>query len=217
MTTGGGVGVQARDREETPVARLGHGARQAMMKHVAGCGFAPFEAAIRPGWLAEMQAEAQARFADSVVAEQTEGLSYRANITSLGPVARAFLQHRDVMSLLSTYFGGAYSLSEDISCLTFYNPAGLLEAHLDEPAEKCAVTIIIYLLAASPDPEAKDTGLVLNIYGEDKASIGTPRLRIPTRTGSVVLGRGARVWHERPRLKPGESVVAITGCYRYVG
>lgn len=169
-----------------------------------------------PDWLETMQQEARAAFDAAVLAEQSEGLSYRANITGLSATARRFLTEPTVVALLTDYFGGQYALSEEISCLTFYDPSGHLGPHLDEPAEKCDVTIIIYLHATSPDPAAEDTGLILKVYGAEESSIGQARLRIPTRAGTIVLGRGSRVWHERPRLKPGEAVTAITGCFRRV-
>lgn len=201
----------------SPLRQMDAQIRANIAKHVTETSFAPFEAAITSNWLSCMQAEAQDALANSVLAEQTEGLSYRAKISGLGPVARSFLLEPAVISLLSEYFGGRYALSEDISCLTFYDADGHLGVHLDEPAEKCSVTIIIYLAATSPDPNAVDTGLVLNVYGESEASIGQPSLRIATRPGTIVLGRGSRVWHERPPLKPGECVTAITGCFRLVG
>jgi hypothetical protein len=39
------------------------------------------------------------------------------------------------------------------------------------------------------------------------------RLEIPTITGGLVLGRGSKYWHERPKLQAGEQVIAITGCF----
>lgn len=211
------VSVDTARPEGSPLRQLDAQIRANIAKHVTETSFAPFEAAITSNWLSCMQAEAQDALASSVLAEQSEGLSYRAKISGLGPVARSFLLEPSVVSLLSEYFGGRYALSEDISCLTFYDADGHLGAHLDKPAEKCSVTIIIYLAATSPDPNAVDTGLVLNVYGESEASIGQPRLRIATRPGTIVLGRGSRIWHERPPLKPGECVTAITGCFRLVG
>lgn len=205
-----------REGGSAPLAPIGADVRREAAERVDTFEFAEFAAAIEPRWLSLMQAEAAAQFEGSTLAEQSEGLAYKANISGLGPVARKFLQHPDVVSLLTTCFGGAYALSEEISCLTFYDASGHLGAHLDEPLERCTVTIIIYLSAVSPDPDNEKTGLVLNVYGRDKASIGAPVLRIPTREGTIVLGHGSRVWHERPRLKPGESVTAITGCYRLV-
>ncbi|MQX38098.1 2OG-Fe(II) oxygenase [Roseospira navarrensis] len=192
-------------------------------RSVARHGFAPLPGAIAPAMLAALQDEADARLTDAVFAEQTaqqtaqqtEDLAYRAHMTGLGPVAGAFLRDDRVRGLLTGLFGGDYVLSEHISCLTRYGPADHLGAHQDSPAEDCAVTIILYLRADSPDPAAPDTGLVLNVYGETRESVARgARLRIPTRPGTLVLGRGSRIWHARPPLKAGESVVAITGCYR---
>lgn len=211
------VSIDTNRPDGSPIRQLDAQTRATIARHVTETSFAPFEAAISPTWLSRMQSEAQDALAGSVLAEQSEGLSYCAKISGLGPVARSFLLEPAVISLLSEYFGGRYALSEDISCLTFYDANGHLGAHLDEPAEECSVTVIIYLAAASPDPDAADTGLVLNVYGESKASIGRPKLRIATRPGTIVLGRGSRVWHERFPLKPGESVTAITGCFRLVG
>ena len=197
--------------------------RAELERSVAAFGFAPFIDALTPAALSTLRAEARAAHNASVLAERApdgearpEGAarSYRANLTCVGPVARDFLTGQPVLALLRDYFGGEHALSEDFSCLTFYDASGHLGAHLDQPADDCAVTIIICLDAESPDPAAPDTGLVLAVYGEEAASVGVPRLRIPTRAGTVVLGRGSRVWHERPRLKEGESVIAITGCYR---
>lgn len=207
-----------------PVVAPMDSARRDQLRHsVATFGFAAFVDAVEPAMLEALRAEARLGAGASVQAERSaDGLTrsdgeppaYRARITGLGPEARRFLTDPTVLGLLRDYFGGEHVLSEGISCLTFYDSAGHLGPHLDRPAEDCAVTIIVYLEAVSPDPSAPDTGLVLVVYGETEASIGVPRLRIPTRTGTVVLGRGSRFWHERPRLKAGESVVAITGCYR---
>lgn len=195
----------------------------ALQRSVQTFGFADFDAAIAPATFDALRAEARASLPGALEAERSadgaerpEGAprSYRAGITGLGPAALGFLTDAAVLQLLRDYFGGDYALSEGISCLTFYASGGHLGAHLDRPAEDCAVTIIIYLDAVSPDAAAPDTGLVLMIYGEDEASVGEARLRIPTRAGSIVLGRGSQVWHERPPLRPGESVVAITGCFR---
>jgi len=180
-------------------------------------GFAPLAGFLRPDWLGAMQAEAEVHLAGAVRAEQQEGLSYSAAMAGLGPVARAFLAHPEMLSLLGGHFGGAHALTEDMSCFTRYDAADHLGPHLDEPAAKCAITVIVYLDAVSPDPGSAESGLVLKVYGEDAASVGRTRLRIPTRAGTVVLGRGARVWHERPPLAPGERVTAITACYGSAG
>ncbi|MFC3166599.1 hypothetical protein [Paracoccus fontiphilus] len=187
---------------------------QAASRSIARYGFGLFPEAISPSALAAMQAEARARLADAVLAEDAKGeLRYRAHLTSLGPYALGFLRDPALTGLLTRHFGGEYSLSEEISCLTRYDAHSHLGAHLDTPAERCAVTILVYLEADGPDPDGQETGLVLHVYGKERDSVANPRLTIPTVAGSIVLGRGSEIWHERPALAPGESVVAITGCY----
>lgn len=183
-------------------------------RSVASYGFGSMAGVIRPDILKAIQDEAETRLSEAVHAEQSSGLRYRARITSLGEQALALLVNPHVLDLLERTFKGRFALSTQISCLTCYGSGDHLGAHLDKPAPDCAVTIIIYLFARSPDPHAPDTGLVLNVYGESEDSIGTARLQIPTRKGTIVLGRGSRVWHERPCLREGEEVIAITGCYR---
>ncbi len=182
---------------------------------IARYGFAAFPAAIATSALLAMRDEARARLADAMLAEDTSGkLRYRAHLTSLGPHALSFLRNPALIGLLARHFGGCYSLSEEISCLTRYDARSHLGAHLDTPRDRCAVTILVYLEAEGPNPKSRETGLVLHIYGEEPDRNTSPRLTIPTVAGSIVLGRGSRVWHERPALAPEESVVAITGCYR---
>lgn len=197
----------------SPMVALDETANTRVLEHLKTYQFAPFVGAIQDDWLVALQAEANARSSGAVLAQQDDGLCYKASITNLGPVALDFLTHPEVTRLLRTYFGGTYTLSKDISCLTFYDATSHLGAHLDEPSEKCTVTIILYLEAIRLGPQTAQTGLVLNVYGADKSSIGAPSLQIPTRSGTLVLGRGSQVWHERPKLQAGESVTAITGCY----
>lgn len=181
---------------------------------VQSSGFGHLANIIRPAVLDALQSEAEEGLGGAKLAEQSAGLRYRAKVTGLGPVAKGFLIDPAMADLLQTVFRQQFVLSENISCLTCYGDGDHLGAHLDKPASECAVTIIIYLFAQSPDAEAADTGLVLNVYGEDADSVGQPRMRIPTRAGTIVLGRGSKIWHERPRLKLGERVIAITGCFR---
>lgn len=187
---------------------------QNLERSVASYGFGGMPHVIRPEVLRTIQEEAEAKLGEAVLAEQFTGLRYRARIASLGDEAKGLLVNPHMLDLLERVFNERFELSEQISCLTCYGSGDHLGAHLDKPASDCAVTIIIYLFGSSPDPDAPDTGLVLNVYGESEDSVGNARLRIPTKAGTVVLGRGSRVWHERPRLKEGEEVIAITGCYK---
>jgi hypothetical protein len=182
--------------------------------NIARFGFAPFPDAIAEHTLLAMRVEARALLADAKLAEDSTGtLRYRAHLTSLGPHALRFLKDAALGDLLTRHFGGTYALSEEISCLTRYDAASHLGAHLDTPKDRCAVTVLVYLEADGPDPQVGPTGRVLHVYDETADSIAEPRLTIPTSAGSIVLGRGSQIWHERPPLAPGEIVVAITGCY----
>ena len=192
----------------------GRGIPGPVVRSVADYGFAALDDRIAPVVLQALRAEAEDRLASALAAEQSCSLSYRASITGLGQRALAFLHDWETRALLTRLFGGEYALTEQWSCLTCYRTGDHLGAHLDEPASDCAVTIIIYLTAQSPDPLAADTGLVLKIYGERPETVGRPRLSVPTRVGTIVHGRGSRIWHERPKLLAGETVVASTGCYR---
>lgn len=200
-------------RENVPITDLTAAAHEKVIALVEYCSFAAYEKAVHPVWLAALQKEATTLYPNSMFAEQQDTLSYSANVISLGPVASQFLNHSIVRKLLTTYFGGVYKLSEEISCLTFYDSSDYLGPHVDKPADRCSVTIIIYLFAKSPNPSSNDTGLLLNVYGEEHSSLDIPKLQIPTTIGTVVLGKGSKIWHERPCLKNGESVTAITGCY----
>lgn len=164
--------------------------------------------------LANLRREADAGLEKAAFAESNEGLTYRARMAALGEHALSLLNSVEYGTLLSSLFGGRFELTEEISCYTYYDADSHLGAHRDNPATKCAVTILIYVHATSPAPDSPQTGLVLNVYGREAASVGSVRLRIPTIAGGVVFGRGSEVWHERPRLQPGEQVIAITGCYR---
>jgi hypothetical protein len=158
--------------------------------------------------------EASELLGSALFAERSAELSYRAKIASLGPTAVGFLGHRETIELLTTAFGESFVLSEGCSCTTFYQEGDHLGPHRDRPEEECLVTIIVYLDASSPAPESPSTGLVLQVYGQEMTGSSEPRLRIPTSAGAVVIGRGSRFWHERPRLQTGERVVALTGCYK---
>jgi hypothetical protein len=178
-------------------------------------GFGSLHGSLPPQVLAAMQAEARELMAEAARAERTAPLSYRASVSPLGPVGRGLLHGAAMSHLLTHIFGGRFELAENISCVSRYDAGDHLGAHRDTPAHDCAVTVIIYLVAQSPDAAASDTGLVLNVYGRGDDGGQALSLRIPTAEGVVVLGRGSSVWHGRPRLQAGERVVAITGCYRY--
>jgi hypothetical protein len=117
--------------------------------------------------------------------------------------------------LLSVIFGGSFVLTENRSCLTFYKEGDHLGRHLDEPAEECVVTIIVYVAATGPSIRSQETGLELRVYEQQMTENCNARLTIPTHTGGIVVGCGSKFWHERPMLQKGEQVAALTGCYGY--
>ena len=141
-------------------------------------------------------------------------MAYSAGIVPLVPAALSLLSDPDLTGPLQALTGKRPVLSEDMSCITIYEPGDRLGPHLDQPADRCAVTCILYLSCQSPDPDAPDSGLQLKVYGADRASILFPaRHSIRTRPGRLVLGRGSQVWHERPALRAGERVMALTACF----
>lgn len=212
----GAPGPQTNAAATPPVLVTGDDAVAAMKASVTRYGFGELPRSLHGDVLAGLRAEAETQFGGAVHAESGDEapLRYRARVAGLGDYALSLLKGPEMAALLEGVFGQRFTLSENISCYTFYNSDDHLGAHQDSPAEQCQVTIIVYLHATSPDRDAPDTGLVLNVYGEEPDSVGHARLRIATVAGSLVLGAGSRFWHERPRLKPGETVTAITGCYR---
>lgn len=143
-----------------------------------------------------------------------DGLRYSAGIADMGPQAKAFLTGPGLIDSLRWFTGQAVRLTSDMSCLTVYEAGDRLGVHLDQPADRCALTVIYYLDCASPAPEAPESGLQLWVYGRDRDSIrGAPCQIIRTRPGRLVFGLGSQVWHERPQLQPGERVIALTTCF----
>ena len=179
-------------------------------------GFASLSSALDADSLRALRAEAARLACETSRAEQRAGVRYRAGIAPLGPRALGVLRSRQVDSLLCRVFGRRYVLSEERSCLTRYEEGDHLGAHRDEPAGECTVTVIVYLEAKARRCATR-TGLELRVYGRTLASHRRPRLVIPTRAGTLVVGRGSRYWHERPTMSKGERVVALTACYRRAG
>ncbi len=163
--------------------------------------------------LANIQQEAAEKRAEAKRAESMSGLQYRAQMTSIGPFAQSFLRDDQMARLLTSLFGSRFDLTDKRSCLTIYSERDHLGPQLDKPAEECAVTILFTSRQRNRLCQLPETGLVLRVFGPEMKDPPQVRLEIPTRTGGLVLGRGSKVWHERPRLQAGEQVVAITGCY----
>jgi hypothetical protein len=183
---------------------------------IAEFGFCSIRGFIASDLLIRLQEEAGEALQTARHGVSTAGLLYSASMNSLQPHAALFLSSREMVGLLLDLFNAKFALTEGRSCTTYYSEDDHLAPHLDTPAEECVVTIIVYLKAAAPDFPSPETGLMLNIYGDGYPGDDRIKLRIPTEPGTIVLGRGSRTWHGRPRLQPGEHVIALTGCYSEV-
>jgi hypothetical protein len=173
-------------------------------------GFAHLEDALSAELMASLRAEALAQSTVALLAEGTNANPYRSSIAGIGDFAKSFLTGSAVARLLQATFEHPFVLSEHASCYTYYGPGNFLSRHRDRP-DACAVTLILYLDAVSPHPQSTQTGLELRVFAEESAI--EPSVVIPTRIGTLVMGRGSRFWHERPLLQTGERVVALTACF----
>ena len=190
-------------------------ARHRVREQLSTLGFASLEDAIDPAVLNQLQAEALAVRAAALCADGDAEVPYRAHVTGMGPAARAFLAGASAAQLLAEVFEVPLSLSEDASCYTYYAEGDRLGLHRDRP-QVCVATLIVYLaVQAAAAEEGAASGLMLRVFGQNRPLAGAaPAGVIPTRSGMLVMGWGTRVWHERPQLRPGESVTALTACYR---
>lgn len=188
---------------------------QSLRADAINFGFVHVEDALSNELMAGLRTESSAQRTVARPAVGTDANSYRSHIAELGDFARSFLMGSSVARLLQAAFEEPFALSEHASCYTYYEPGNFLSRHRDRPVE-CATTLIVYLAAASPDPQSAQTGLSLRVFSEDDVSETEPRVVIPTRIGTLVVGRGSTFWHERPLLQPGEHVVALTACFSAV-
>ena len=187
-----------------------------LRRDIAEFGFCSLQGFVSPDAVSYMREEADTVFSSSKFVSQCapEQLGYKARIGSFGKEIAAFYEGSLALGLVERLFDGRFELSRDLSCITYYKSGDFLGPHLDTPAELCTVTILLYLDVKRPHVVEETTGLEIRIYGEEMCAGMAPILTIPSNVGTVVLGRGSRFWHERPPLKSGESVTALTGCYR---
>ncbi|MEM6858430.1 MAG: hypothetical protein AAF559_11210 [Pseudomonadota bacterium] len=180
-------------------------------------GFCEARAGIEPAALLMLRHAAQAQLRSAQPAQQLESgkLQYQAFITELGPTIERHFERPELLELLASLFGASFALTSDRSCLTRYKAGDHLGAHRDEPADECDVTIIAYLKVVDGSPcETDALSPRLNIYTRERPRPEEePRLVIPSAEGTLVIGIGSQIWHERPDLTDGQEVVAVTGCY----
>jgi hypothetical protein len=181
-----------------------------------GIGFASIENALEEPALRLLSQEATLQRESLIATIDDDESSYRAEIARPGKTIRAFVADHRVAQCVAEIFDEDLVLSRNTCCLTYYGPGCQFGAHRDN-ADTCAATMILYLDARSPHPHHPETGLKLRIHGPSLRTDGGANAEIPTRFGTLVFGRGARTWHERPRLRDGEYVTALTACFARVG
>lgn len=145
--------------------------------------------------------------------ESTE-VKYSSRIAELGDAACDLLFNDAFVKLISGLSGMELTPSRDLSCTTFYEQGHYLGPHLDKPAQKCSFTVIFYVEVVAPKNDAKIPHICVYSRHPSESSVSTREIdSIP---GRMVMGFGARVWHERPKLDADQRVVALTVCYANV-
>ena len=192
------------------VARLRHGIDQ--------IGFYALDGALAESTREQLLAEAQESFRGIPVTEHVDDrVRYRARIGTLGPIAMNFLQGGEAVRLIRSLFQARLSCSFGRSAYARYEAGDHLGPHLDEPERECSATMITYLRTDTAALAGGGAVPRLEVFGPKLTPGAAPILTIETTTGVVAFGRGAQVWHGRPRLLPGEAVVALTACYGSYG
>lgn len=188
-----------------------------MRSEIARFGFGKLPDAIPKSELLAMQAEAAAilPYAKAMDSSGPGALAYRARVGTIGPCIAQFYESPLALGLVEELFGGRFELTRALSCITYYAEGDHLAPHRDDPPDECNVTILVYLEITRPERAVdKPSGLQLQIFGDESKPRSRPMHCIPTDTGLILVGRGSQVWHGRPELQSGESVTALTGCYR---
>jgi hypothetical protein len=162
--------------------------------------------------LRALRIEAAKQFGSAILASSDKIVEYRAKMADCGDIAISFLNSADVTELLRALLGGQFSLNSKATCYTYYASGDFLGRHQDL-SETCAATVILYLEATSPEPPARNSGLILEIYGSDEAEKTSVIDVIKTKVGTLVVGSGSRIWHGRPPLQDGEFVAGLTACF----
>jgi len=162
--------------------------------------------------LSELCSEAFLKKNDAVPVYGTSQCPYQAHLAGLDKAGIVFLEGGHISKIIEILFGTPLVLEESASCYTYYQPGDFLGAHLDH-AEKCVVTVILYLDVVRSDKKSCETGLELHILGKSSSGEDKPQVIIPTKAGSLIIGLGSVNWHKRPTLQDGEFITALTACY----
>ena len=175
-------------------------------------GFGALSGAVEANALASLKREAAQRRAGARLVYGTKPCLHSACLAGLGNAGFEFLHGRLIQNVLYALFNEPLELEEGASCYTYYSAGDCQGPHLDHPRQ-CAVTVILYVDVRTPARKAADTGLQLRILENDDGGPGPIRAALRTELGGILVGLGSEHWHERPRLRAGERLTALTACF----
>jgi hypothetical protein len=134
----------------------------------------------------------------------------------LGRAAAAFLRSERTVGLLSAMSGFRVEPSFEASCYTYYDRAGhYCGLHRDAPGA-CEVTLLLCLVSTWRGTKPS-RGVALEVYGRRYRTGQKPRFVMRSEANQLLVLRGSRVYHQRPRITKGERVIVLTACYRKEG
>jgi hypothetical protein len=188
---------------------------KSLRERLISIGFAHVTCALDADVVGRLRAEATKRRVTALRAHGDADVPYRAHVAAMGAKARRLLSSAAMRRFLDDVFEAPLELSPDASCYTYYAMGDHLGLHRDRP-DACIATMILYLDVRTVGPRQPPTpGMCLRVFGTEKpAPTEAPTAIIPTEAGTLVVGWGAKVWHQRLPLGPGESVAALTMCFR---
>jgi len=177
-------------------------------------GFALLEApALKSDWFDNLNKEIGQQMSESWDKPKQGMDAERVQRANLGPVAQQLLTDNETLDFMFEVFGEEFEPSFAATCYTYYDDKDYyLGKHLDRESS-CTVTLIVYLVCSWPENTLPSSGLSLEVFGQN-ASEGAAPTVIPTRSNSIVLGRGSRFPHQRPKLQQGERLYALTACFK---
>jgi len=182
-------------------------------RFVEAHGFSLTPGAVLPDALfAALKAEAAAQRGGGWSETTREASPYRACRAEPGETARAFLSHPDTLAFLERIFGEPMLPAFEASCFTYYENEGDFLARHKDRSVACAATLIVYLDVISGEAGRDAPGLQLHVFGRED-TVDEPAVILGSAENAIAVGRGSRVWHERPPLGPGEAVTALTACF----
>lgn len=175
-------------------------------------GFGALPGVVEANVLDSLKRESAQRRGGARLVSGTKPCLHSACLAGLGNAGFDFLHGRLIQEVLGALFSESLELAEGASCYTYYSKGDCLGPHLDHPLQ-CTVTVILYVDVRASARKAADTGLQLRILEKNNGGPGAIRAALPTELGGIVVGLGSEHWHERPRLRTGEQLTALTACF----